>query len=212
MPARRHVLAGAFFVNTNREKRGGVNLKKVKLQNRPVLVFPAVLVGAEVGGRPNYAAVGACGVVNLEPMLYVSLKDTHHTVAGIRENGCFSVNLPSAGLVEKTDFCGVVSGKTTDKSVLFTAFYDDAVRAPLISECPVNILCKVARSIPVAGFTMFLGQIVAVYVAEDALTDGKIDPVKIDPVVMMYPSYFALGRVLGAVYQDGLAYKKSLEG
>lgn len=176
-----------------------------------MLVYPAVLVGADVGGRPNYAAVGACGVVNLEPMLYVSLKDSHHTAAGVRETGAFSVNLPPAGLVAKTDYCGVVSGKTADKAALFTAFYDAAARAPLIAECPVNILCKVARSIPVAGFTMHLGQIVAVYVAEEAVTDGKPDPVKINPVVMMYPSYFALGQALGAVYQDGLAYKKTLE-
>lgn len=192
------------------KKRGGIDLKKIKLPSKPVLVFPTILVGAEVGGRPNYAAVGACGVVNLEPVLYISLKDTHHTTAGVRENGCFSVNLPAPGLVQKVDFCGVVSGKTVDKAALFTAFYDEAARAPLISECPVNILCKVARSIPVTGFTMFLGEIVAVYADEAALTDGQVDPVKLDPVVMMYPSYFALGRAIGAVYQDGITYKKSL--
>ncbi len=144
-------------------------------------------------------------------MLYVSLKDTHHTAAGVRENGCFSVNLPATGLVRQTDYCGVVSGKTTDKSALFTPFYDPAARAPLIAECPVNILCTVAQAIPTAGFTIYLGDIVAVYADEIVLADGRLNPVKVDPIVMMYPSYFALGRAIGDVYRDGAAYKEFLD-
>lgn len=172
--------------------------------------FPTILVGADVSGRPNYCTVGACGVVNLEPMLYVSLKETHYTTTGIKANGFFSVNLPSPDLVEKTDFCGVASGKTTDKSELFTPFYDEAGRAPMIQECPINILCKVTQTITLSGFLMFLGEIVAVYADEKALTDGQIDPVKINPMIMMYPSYFELGKVVGTVFKDGTAYKKSL--
>jgi hypothetical protein len=67
---------------------------------------------------------------------YVSLKETHYTTTGIKASGFFSVNLPSPDLAEKTDFCGVVSGKTTDKSELFTSFYDESGRAPMIQECP----------------------------------------------------------------------------
>lgn len=179
------------------------------MPNKPAMLFPTILVGADVKGKPNYCTVGACGVVNLEPMLYISLKDTHYTTSGVKENGCFSVNLPSADLVRKTDFCGMVSGKTTDKSAIFTPFYDELGRAPMIRECPVNMLCKVTESIPVSGFEMFLGEIVAVYAAEEGLTDGQIDPQKINPIAMMYPAYFALGRNVGAVYHDGMTYKQS---
>jgi flavin reductase (DIM6/NTAB) family NADH-FMN oxidoreductase RutF len=185
-------------------------LKKIKMPNRPAMPFPTILVGADVNGRPNYCTVGACGVVNLEPMLYVSLKETHYTTTGIKASGFFSVNLPSPDLAEKTDFCGVVSGKTTDKSELFTPFYDESGRAPMIHECPINMLCKVTQTITLSGFAMFLGEIVAVYADEKGLTDGQIDPVKINPMVMMYPSYFELGKVVGTVFKDGNDYKKSL--
>jgi Conserved protein/domain typically associated with flavoprotein oxygenases, DIM6/NTAB family len=57
---------------------------------------------------------------------------------------------------------------------------------------------------------MFLGEIVAVYTDEKGLTDGQIDPVKINPMVMMYPSYFELGKVVGTVFKDGNDYRKSL--
>lgn len=59
-------------------------LKKIKMPNRPAMLFPTILVGADVNGRPNYCTVGACGVVSLEPMLYVSLKETH---LDLRETG-----------------------------------------------------------------------------------------------------------------------------
>lgn len=180
------------------------------MPNSPVMPFPTILVGADVNGRPNYCTVGACGVVNLEPMLYVSLKETHYTTTGIKTNGFFSVNLPSPDLAEKTDFCGVVSGKTTDKSELFTPFYDESGKAPLIQECPINILCKVIQTITLSGFAMFLGEIVAVYADEQSLTDGQINPVKINPMVMMFPSYFELGKVVGTVFKDGNDYKSSL--
>lgn len=185
-------------------------MSKIKMPNRPTLLYPAILAGADVGGKPNYATIGACGVINLEPMLYISLKETHYTTSGVKENGYFSVNVPSADLARKTDLCGVVSGREFNKAELFTAFYDDAGKAPLIRECPINMLCKVAKTLPMSGFEMFFGEIVAVYINEDCLTNGKLDPLKVNPMVMMYPDYFALGQVAGAVYQDGMAYKKSL--
>ncbi|XER11571.1 hypothetical protein SATMO3_17410 [Sporomusa aerivorans] len=57
---------------------------------------------------------------------------------------------------------------------------------------------------------MFLGEITAVYVDEAGLTDGNLDPKKINPIIMMYPGYFKLGQAIGTVFQDGMAYKKSL--
>jgi len=40
------------------------HLQKIKLENRPVLAFPAAYVGADVSGRPNYFALGrAVGTV-----------------------------------------------------------------------------------------------------------------------------------------------------
>lgn len=176
-------------------------MKKVKIQNRPFGPFPTVLVGAEVNGKPNYATLGACGVVSLKPVLYISLKSTHYTTVGVKENGYFSVNIPTTDLVEKTDYCGIVSGKTTDKSNVFTPFYDELGKAPMISECSMNYLCKVINTIPIFDFEMFLGEIVAVYVNEQCMTDGKPDPLKIDPMILMGPNYCNLGQVVAGAFK-----------
>jgi flavin reductase (DIM6/NTAB) family NADH-FMN oxidoreductase RutF len=181
----------------------------LELPKRPIGPFPTVLVGAEVNGRPNYACVGACGVISLEPVLYVSMKSTHHTTAGIRESGFFSVNYPSGDMVSVVDYCGLVSGVTTDKGQLFTAFYDPRGRAPLIKECPLAILCRVVECIPRYGFELFLGEIVAVYGRDDCLTAGVFDPLKMSPIILAGAGYYALGEKLGQVFSSGKSIGKT---
>ena len=97
-------------------------MNKVKLDNQPVGPFPGMIVGALKDGKPTYTAVGAGGCACLEPVLCVSLKNSHYITEGIAKSGCFSVNIPETALVDKLDYCGTVSGWQSDKSGLFTPF------------------------------------------------------------------------------------------
>ena len=178
-------------------------MAKVLLPKQPVGPFPAILAGATVNGRPNYVTIGACGVVCQDPILYISLKASHYTTQGVLESGYFSVNLPATSLLTETDYCGLYSGTAVDKSTLFTPFYDEAGSAPMIVECPVNFACRVVRHLPVNDFEMFLGEITAVYADEACLTEGKIDPLKVDPIILMGTSYLSLGQRLGSVFREG---------
>lgn len=174
---------------------------KQKIANIPFGPYIAVLAGATVNGKPNYVTVGAYGVVSQKPVLYISLKNSHYTTAGVVENGFFSVNIPVAEDVDKVDYCGTVSGKKVDKATVFTSFYDETGNAPLIKECPVNYLCKVIQTIPIFDFTMFLGEIVAAYANEECLENGRPDAVKCKPIVMMDSGYFNLHNRIGSVFQ-----------
>jgi len=178
-------------------------MKKVKLENRPVGPFPAMVVGAIVNEKPTYTTVGAGGCACLEPVLCVSLKNTHYITDGIAQSGYFSVNIPGIHLVQELDYCGVVSGKDVDKSGLFTPFYDEKGGAPMIEECPLNFLCKVCDSKEIRGFTMFFGEIIAAFANEACLSENWPDPMKIDPVIMMGFSYCGLDTVIGQPFAEG---------
>lgn len=180
-------------------------MEKTKIKNIPYGPYVTVLAGATVQGKPNYTTVGAYGVVSQKPVLYVSLKNTHFTTQGIVENGCFSVNIPNTQLLAKTDFCGLTSGNTKDKSSVFTSFYDEAGKAPMISECPVNYLCRVIQTIPVFDFTMFLGEIAAAYADSACLENGVPDLERVDPILMMSADYFSVREKIGAAFQSGKA-------
>ncbi len=71
----------------------------------------------------------------------------------------------------------------------------------MISDCPVNYLCKVTQTISIFDFTMFLGEIVAAYEKEDCLSDGKPDGLKVDPIVLMNNGYFDLKSRIGTIFK-----------
>jgi flavin reductase (DIM6/NTAB) family NADH-FMN oxidoreductase RutF len=180
-------------------------VKKVRLDNRPVGPFPGMIVGAMRNEKPTYTAVGAGGCACLAPALCVSLKNTHYITEGVAQSGYFSVNIPSAALVKELDYCGIVSGWDVDESGLFTPFFDAPGTAPLITECPLNFLCKVCGTTEIHGFTMFFGDIAAAFASEECLTEGQPDPIKIDPIIMMAMNYCGLKSVIGRPFSEGSA-------
>lgn len=83
--------------------------------------MPTTLVGANVKGKPNYITIAHVGIMDLSS-ISLGMAKIHYTNVGIKENKTFSVNIPSVGMVKKTDYCGLVSGKRVDKSRLFENF------------------------------------------------------------------------------------------
>ena len=86
--------------------------------------LPTTLVGAHVKGKPNFITIAHVGIMDLGS-LSLGMNKVHYTNDGIKENGAFSVNIPSMAMVKETDYCGIVSGKKRDKSVLFDVFYGE---------------------------------------------------------------------------------------
>jgi len=61
---------------------------------------------------------------------------------------------------------------------------------------------------------MFFGEIVAAFADADCMADGRPDPIKIDPIIMMGFSYCGLGSVVGQPFAEGkkLNYTALKEG
>lgn len=150
--------------------------------------MPTILVGAYVNGKPNYLTVAFCGIVQVNPpMIAVTLGKMHYTNEGIRENHCFSVNIPSRHMVEVTDYCGMVSGKKSDKSEIFKTFCGKLEKAPMIRECPVNLECRLVDILDFGGANeVFIGEIVESYAEERYLCNEIPDIVKIEPIVFFH--------------------------
>jgi flavin reductase (DIM6/NTAB) family NADH-FMN oxidoreductase RutF len=178
-------------------------MHKVKIKNYPFGPFPVMIIGTMVNGKPNYTTAGAGGCVCHKPVLSVSLNSIHQTTCGIKETGYFSVNIPSSSLLQKTDYCGIVSGKTSDKSKLFTAFFDELADTPMIEECSMSFLCKVFQTVEIHGFDMFFGDLLATYISEECMNENIPDPVKIDPLLLMGANYCSLGKVVGRAFHEG---------
>ncbi len=108
-------------------------------------------------------------------------------------------------MVAETDFCGMVSGKTTDKSSLFEVFYGLSPHAPMISKSPLSFECTVVETHDFATHTCFIGEIVATYLDSSCVTDGKPDPAKIDPLLLTMPDnrYWRIGAPVAQAWNAG---------
>jgi len=191
-------------------------MNKKELGPQPLLFpNPAVLVGAMVDGKPNFATYAWCGITGGEPpTISVGIRHERHTLKGIHQNRAFSVNVPSVDLIKETDYCGMVSGAKTDKAkdCGFKVFYGTLDSAPLIEQCPVNLECEVLHILNLGVHAMVIGKIVQTHVSEDCLTEGAPDIMKIKPLIYSRgPSarYNAVGEVLGNAFSIGKEIKKS---
>jgi flavin reductase (DIM6/NTAB) family NADH-FMN oxidoreductase RutF len=185
-------------------------MEKIQIDsNAFVYPMPMTIVGAVVDGRPNFMAAAWVTRVNFKPpMIMVALGD-HYTNQGIDANGAFSVNVPDVALLEKTDYCGIVSGRKVDKSQLFDVFYGSLPGAPLIGECPLSMACRLNQAVKLPFDTLYIGDIVEVYTEERYLTDGKPDIQKLNPFTLTMPDnrYWRVGEMAGRAWGEGKKLK-----
>ena len=175
---------------------------------------PTVLVGTVVNGKPNFAPYAWCGITGGEPpTLAIGMRHERYTLKGIKQNLVFSVNVPSVDLLAETDYCGMTSGAKADKAkdCGFNVFYGTLDKAPLIEQCPLNLECEVLHMLNVGIHTLVIGKIVETHVAENCLTDGQPDIMKIKPFTYSRgpaARYNAVGDVLGQAFLIGKSLKK----
>ena len=177
-------------------------MPKIKLPPSEALYpVPVVLVSSGDKNSANIITIAWCGVVcSNPPLMSVSIRPSRHSHKIISAKGDFVINIPREELLEKTDFCGIASGSTTDKfkACGFTKTTSSKIASPIIEECPVNIECKVIKSFNLGTHDIFIAEVLAVHVDKDILDkDGKIDYNKAKPVVFNRGEYWNLGKKIG---------------
>ena len=165
---------------------------------------PAALVTCQDrGGRPNIITIAWTGVVCSDPpMVSISLRPSRYSHGIIKDTGEFVVNLPTIEIVREADRCGITSGKGSDKftDTGLTPVSAKIVSVPLIDECPVSMECRLIEIVPLGVHDMFLGEIVATHVADEAFDpEGNIRMEIIDPLgyIPIDRTYRGIGEVLG---------------
>ena len=120
---------------------------------------PVIMVSCQKeGGKPNIITAAWCGTTCSSPaMLYVSIRPDRYSHHIIKETGEFVANLVTEDLTFATDYCGVKSGRDTDKfkDMKLTPLKSKKVRCPGIEESPVNLECRVTQIIPLEATTCF---------------------------------------------------------
>ena len=167
---------------------------KIKSKPGPLTApLPAVMVSCGDMENSNILTIAWTGIINSHPPItYVSVRKERFSHRIISETGEFVINLTTDDLAGAMDFCGVKSGRDTDKfrHLGLTREQGDVVAAPLIAESPVNLECRVIEVKEFPTHDMFIAEIVSVHIDERFVDEnGAYDFGAMDLIAFSHGKY-----------------------
>ena len=163
--------------------------------------LPPTLVTCGSVDKPNILTIAWTGILNTRPpVTYISIRPERYSYDIIKKNGEYVINLATEKLVRAVDYCGVKSGKNTNKlsDMGLTVDKGFTVNAPILEQSPVSIECKVREIVPLGSHDMFIADITAVDAATELLDkDGRLALENAGLLAYSHGSYFSLGKKLG---------------
>lgn len=176
--------------------------KKILEPYEALYPVPVVLVTCvDKDNRPNIITIAWVGVVcSSPPCVSISVRPSRHSFGLINQTKEFVINIPGEKHLMQTDYCGITSGRNTDKfkQTKFTAVAASKVKPPLIKECPVNIECRLKSTLDLGAHHMFVAEVVAINADEAVLNSfGEIDYSKTHPIVYNQGEYWTLNKRIG---------------
>jgi flavin reductase (DIM6/NTAB) family NADH-FMN oxidoreductase RutF len=181
-----------------------------------VPLFHSYLLGA-VTPRPIAltSSIDKMGNVNLSPFSFFNcfganppvlifsparrVRDntTKHTYENILEVPEVVIHIVNYSMVQQTSLASTEYPKNVNEfyKAGFTAEHSIMVRPPRVKEAPVAMECKVLQVIPTgeeggAG-NLVICEVLLMHIQESILTEGKIDPVKLDAVSRLGGDWYA---------------------
>ena len=148
----------------------------------------------------------AWGGISDSDEISIAVSNTHKTADNLLKRGAFTVSFATADYVAECDYVGLVSGKKVPDKFARAGFHaakSEFVDAPLVEELPMALECRLRSYDPETD--ILKGEIVNVCADESILTDGKIDPAKLRPIVFdpVNHDYLELGAKAGKAFGEG---------
>jgi flavin reductase (DIM6/NTAB) family NADH-FMN oxidoreductase RutF len=171
---------------------------------RSIYPTPAgLVVSIDVKGKPNIITLGEIFNLSIRNPVWVgiAIHRARYSHDFIKEQGEFTVNLPTAAMLAEVSGCGRYSGRDgIDKFARFnlTPQPSKYVKPPIITESPVNLECRVVGFHHVGDHDLFIGEVLLEHVDEDKVNiNGEWDESKLDPLIWLGRGFYNIGEKIG---------------
>jgi len=135
---------------------------------------PVVLITSHYKDKTNVMSAAWVTPLSFNPPLVgIAIHPARFSHDLIKRSEQFVINIPGPSLMKAVEICGSFSGKDVDKfeKAGITATDATEVEAPLIEECLGHLECVVVDAYSVGDHTLFVGQVVAASVEEEAFDE-----------------------------------------
>lgn len=170
----------------------------------------------------TYCDDGSVDVMNMawggicdENMVALNISESHKTSQNIKNRMAFTLSIADIDHIEAADFFGIATGnKMNDKFERsgLHAEKSSRVDAPVITDFPITLECKVKElQHSDSGFRV-VGEIINVLADEKVLDEkGMVDPIKLNAFVFdqFQSGYYAIGEKVGQAWKTGANLMKN---
>ncbi len=168
--------------------------------------MPVLIIATYNEDGTANAMNAAWGGIHDTNQIGICIAPEHKTAENILKRKAFTVSMADASHVTACDYVGIASGnKEPDKmkKAGFTVTKSEFVDAPVINELGMALECELVSYDVKTG--CMVGNILNVCADEEVMTDGKIDPQKLQPITYdpENHNYIKLGEVVGKAFSDG---------
>ena len=173
---------------------------------QPVLIIASY----DEDGTPC-AMNAAWGGISEADEISMCLSANHKTTTNILKSRAFTISMADAAHVAACDYFGIATGnkvKNKIEAAGLTVTKSARVNAPIINELAVCLECEL---ISYNEETCIMkGKILNVSVDESAMTDGKVDVAKVQPITFdpFNNTYHVIGEQVGSAWGSGKALMK----
>lgn len=152
----------------------------------------------------------AWGGISEDTQLSICVGANHRTAKNVVKRKAFTVSMADAKHVAECDYVGIVSGNKVPNKLEKAGFHvskSEFVDAPIIDELPMCVECKLISYDEES--CLLVGEILNISADESVLTNGKIDPSKLEPITFdpVNHTYLKLGDKVGTAFSDGAKFK-----
>ena len=178
-----------------------------------VLPQPVLIIGTyNNDGTPN--AMNAAWGGQWDSKEIMICMGSHATTENLDRCGEFTVAFATKDTMVAADFVGIVSGKNDPEKMQktgWTAIKSEHVNAPVFTEFPMTLECRILRKIDETkdGYNL-IAEIVNILVDETYLAeDGKPDVEKMQLISYepVHHGYLVMGERVGNAFADGKRLK-----
>ena len=171
--------------------------------------FKALVVPRPIGwiatvdrdGRPNLAPYSFFnGVSDRPPMVMFASAGHKDTLRNVQDTGEFTCSMATHALREAMNLSSAAVAPGVDEFRLagVTPAPSLKVRPPRVAESPAALECKVWQILPLPapparpgatqapeGYTLVIGEVLAVYIDDAYVTDGIVDTARMQPLARL---------------------------
>ena len=178
---------------------------------KPILYPQPVFIIATYNEDGTANAMNAAwGGISEENEVSLCISAGHKTTANVLARKAFTISMATEDTVAACDYVGIASGNKVENKVEKAGFHTEKseyVDAPLIAELPMAVECRLKSYDPET--CRLVGEVVNVCADEAVLTDGKIDPAKLKPIIFdgANHTYLVVGGKVADAFKAGLSLK-----